>query len=299
MDNDNTRASSAASRRTAPHLLSQLPTVQTGPGITITSRDALLFWENHRLRWRLAALSRLWQAQKNDNPWADDLLWQLDQVMSASRSTLVALQTRLDTELAGLPPGVVLTAQDFSQGVSPGNIASCPPVGFFVMLFGLFDRALLTLLQVRMTGLHDLRTTEAWRTELNQCLLLPLSLLQPGPGLSAAHSTVRRADLLQLTPLARQWLSRTAMPPADVLAGTARSRWQSPLHLPSQVISAIRSLPEEAQAWLAAGSGSEDTVDIQEENTVRASVGEETADTPVSADAPDTGSDGSGDDDGE
>ena len=58
MDNDNTRASSAASRRTAPHLLSQLPAVQTGPGITITSRDALLFWENHRLRWRLAALSR-------------------------------------------------------------------------------------------------------------------------------------------------------------------------------------------------------------------------------------------------
>lgn len=294
MDNDNTRASSAASRRNAPHLLSQLPAVQTGPGITITSRDALLFWENHRLRWRLAALSRLWQAQKNDNPWADGLLWKLDQLMSASRSTLVALQARFDTELAALPPGVVLTAPDFSLGVSPGNIASCPPVGFFVMLFGLFDRALLTLLQVRMTGLHDLRTTEAWRDELNQCLLLPLQFLQPGPGLSVAHSTVRRADLLQLTPLARQWLSRTGMPSADVLTGTSRSRWQSPLHLPAQVISAIRSLPEDAHSWLTAGSGSANTGDIAEEDAVRASVGEETADTP------DIGSDGSGDDsDGE
>ncbi|MBZ9582936.1 AcaB family transcriptional regulator [Klebsiella quasivariicola] len=150
MANDNTPSSPAPSRRNSPRLLSQLPAVQTGPGITITSRDALLFWENHRLRWRLTALSRLWQTQKNDNPWADQLLWQLDSLMSASRTTLVALQTRLDTELAGLPPGVVLTTQDFSQGVSPGNIASCPPVGFFVMLLGLFDRALLTLLQVRM-----------------------------------------------------------------------------------------------------------------------------------------------------
>lgn len=236
---DTTPTPSRSSRRGAADMLKQLPALHTGLSITINTREAALFWENQHVRWRLTALSRVWQAQKNDNPWADARLWELDQVMTTTHDTLLALRQAMDATLAELPPGISVSTPDFSQGVSLGQQSASPPVGMFITLFALFNQALLTLLQVRMTGLSPLSVTENWRRQLLQTMQAPLRTLLPGPVLSAAHSTVSRADLLQSTPLGRHWQAAAGLPDRLVLAGRRRSRWQSPLSLPTAAVTAI------------------------------------------------------------
>ena len=172
-------------------------------------------------------VNRMSRGAQQDDPYSDWWMIQLEEKISESKEALKAIEERLDTAMASLPPAITISENLSIQPVSlPLYIAN--PLGFqAVYLLTNYDeivRRILLAQHVGLVGRHDMET---WIDEGAAVLRRLFGLAQ-----NYKYSGAARDDFAAnnaKADAARKMYERFGELPQDILEGTRRSNFAPPI----------------------------------------------------------------------
>jgi integrating conjugative element protein (TIGR03761 family) len=172
-------------------------------------------------------VNRMSRGAQQDDPYSDWWMINLEEKINESKDALKAVEDRLDTAMASLPPTVSIGNNLSIQPVSlPLYISN--PLGFqAVYLLTNYDEIVRRILLAQHVGLIGRRNMEMWIDECAAVLrrLFGLAQLYKYSGAARDDFAANNAK----AEAARKMYERYGEIPQDILEGTRRSTFAPPI----------------------------------------------------------------------
>lgn len=165
------------------------------------------------------------QDSLRNNPWADEVMFRLEEKLTDAAEAMKALISKVDTDMVHLPDGVTLSEV---ASVEPLDLQvfTRTPLGYrCVFLLVGFDQCAKKVLQAFHYGLITRSQRDSYLSEGGRLLRQVY-----GSVLSYRHFEVTRVDAVENNDIWRQACTEFGEPDRDILLGLKRSAFSPPVN---------------------------------------------------------------------
>ena len=181
----------------------------------------------------IAIANKIKHGAEQDDPYSDWWMLRIEEKLTQTKDTLLALREQVDQALADVPPALSLGENMNVQPVKLPLFVNAQ-LGFLaVYLLADYDDLARKLILAHHTALIDRSTLERWLNEGAHALRSLFSLVQ-----QYRFSGCTRDDFAARNAAARAAIEKLGELPQDVLEGTLRSRYAPPIIRRSALASA-------------------------------------------------------------
>ncbi|GLK91166.1 integrating conjugative element protein [Pseudomonas turukhanskensis] len=181
----------------------------------------------------IAIANKIKRGAEQDDPYSDWWMLRIEEKLTQTKDTLLALREQVDQALADVPPALSLGENMNVQPVKLPLFVNAQ-LGFLaVYLLADYDDLARKLILAHHTALIDRSTLERWLNEGAHALRSLFSLVQ-----QYRFSGCTRDDFAARNAAARAAIEKLGELPQDVLEGTLRSRYAPPIIRRSALASA-------------------------------------------------------------
>jgi integrating conjugative element protein (TIGR03761 family) len=172
----------------------------------------------------IAIANKIKRGAEQDDPYSDWWMLRVEEKLTQTKDTLLALREQVDQALADVPPALSLGENMNVQPVKLPLFVNAQ-LGFLaVYLLADYDDLARKLILAHHTALIDRSTLERWLNEGAHALRSLFSLAQ-----QYRYSGCTRDDFAAKNAAARAAIEKLGELPQDVLEGTRRSRYAPPI----------------------------------------------------------------------